>query len=401
MYDWTVKTCDPGTPAPTTPAPTGTPAPTTSSLESAAGCLSDLSAACEGLHAPDDLVHCLAGQLLACAEWQTNILDIQEKIARWLEQRKVELNSMIAGFKSQVDASVNNFLWQDKAKITATLESAVSSAVSPDLLQSLLEKALSENLAGNQALMKQVVTASLRNGISTDVLRAAIVAALAGTSSKSAEAVKQLVGFATGTGASVETQKKLLVALEAEAVSKTGDVLSTARAWQGVFNTRDEVVQGTIATLIAASTGSADEDSRIVAAAAFSPTAYKAVGLLLSGYVSQGPLRTALATARIDTRLINDMKNTVSGVYRGGLQPQFNGEKLMMPKGLGKGNAGKLGGLLDQANNIHHGVSGKVHDAKKNVETSTAKVDARNIAGSAAKNARTKAAAAARKAYSG
>ena len=186
----------------------------------------------------------------------------------------------------------------------------------------------------------------------------------------------------------------------AEAVSKTGDVLSTARAWQGLFNTRDEVVQGTIATLIAASTGAADEDSRSVAAAAFSPFAYNAAGLLLSGYVSQGPLRTALATARIDTRLINDMKKSVSDVYRGGLQPQFDGEKLMMPKGLGKGNAGKLDGLLHQVNNIHQGVSGKVHDAKQNVEKSTAKVDALNIAGSAAKNARLKAAAAARKAFS-
>ena len=216
IYGWTVNTaCDQGTPAQTTtPTPTGTPAPTTSSLASAAGCLSDLSAACEDLPLSDGLVNCISGQLLACAEWQTNILDIQEKIAHWLEQRKVELNSMMSGFKSQVGASVNNFLWQDKAKITATLESAVSSAASPDLLQTLLEKAVSENLAGNEALMKQVVTASLRHGISIDVLRAAIVAALAGTSSKSAEAVKQLVGFATGTGASVETQKKLLVALE-------------------------------------------------------------------------------------------------------------------------------------------------------------------------------------------
>ena len=29
IYNWTVDTCDQGTPAPTTPAPTGTPAPTT------------------------------------------------------------------------------------------------------------------------------------------------------------------------------------------------------------------------------------------------------------------------------------------------------------------------------------------------------------------------------------
>ena len=351
-------------------------------------------------------MRCLIGQLKlhanACQGLQTNIMDIQEKISGLLEQLNVDIKTSIAGFKSQVDASVNNFLLQDKAKIITTLESAASSAASPDLLQIMLEKTVSGNLAGNQALMELVVGASLRNGILIDELRTEIVAALAGSGSKSTEAVKKLVSFATGPGASLEAQKELLVALEAEAVSKNRDVLNTARVWQRVFNTRDEVVQGTIATLIGASTGAADVDSKSVAAAAFSRSAFKAGGLLLSGYVSQGPLRTVFATARSDTRNIDEMKKSVSDVYGGGLRMQFDGDQLM-PKGHSNlGNLRELNVLLGNVSDSKKSVRGKVRNAKKGVDESMATfVNARTIAGTAAQNARRKGAAAVGKAHSG
>ena len=262
------------------------------------------------------------------------------------------------------------------------------------MLRRVLEKTVSDNLAGNRDLIKELVTASLRNGISIGELRPEIVTALAGTGSKSAEAVRKLVGYATGSGASLGTQKGLLVALEAESVKKSRDVLSTARAWQSLFHTREDVVEGTIATLIGASTGAADEDSKIVAAAAFSPADFKAGGLLLSGYASEGPLRTALATAQIDTRIAADMKKSVADVY-GGEVPKLKDTKRYSM------NKGELAVLLDQVYDIQQGYSGKVRDARKNVGEAMAIVDgARNIAGTAAQHAGSTGAAAARKAFS-
>ena len=176
------------------------------------------------------------------------------------------------------------------------------------------------------------------------------------------------------------------------------------RVWQSGFNTRVEVVQGTIAMLIGASTGAGEEDSKTVAAAAaFSRDAFKAGGLLLSGYVSQWPLRAVIAAARSDTRIANEMKKTLSGVYGGGsgLRTPFDGGKLL-PKGRGsKGNAGGPNALLDNIDSILQALSGKVQIAKKNVKKSiTATVDARDSAEAAAQNARGKGSAAAGKARS-
>ena len=281
----------------------------------------------------------------------------------------------------------------------ATLESALSSATSSELLRSLLENTVSDNLAGNQDFIKKLVTASLRNGNSIGELRAEIVTALAGTVSKSAEAVRKLVGFATGSGASLGTQKDLLVALEAESVKKSSDVLSTARAWQSVFDTREDVVEGTIAALIGAATGAVDEDSRIVAAAAFSPAALKAGDLLLSGSASEGPLRTALATAQIDSRIATEMKKTAADVYGGELPKLKDAKRYSM-------NKGELAALLDNVYDIQQDLNslkdlnGKVRDAKKTVDEPmmAAVDDARKIAGSAATIARRGGAAAAQKA---
>ena len=322
------------------------------------------------------------------------------------QQRFADLRISIEDFKAQVDVSVNSFLLQDKEKITATLESATSSAASPELLRRLLEKTVSDNLAGNQGFMRHVVAASLRNGIPIDDLRFCVQRlwlpwlTLVQNQQKASrrrlapEAVKKIVNFATGTGmTSIEIQKELLVALMGvEAVSKNRNVLSTARVWQSVFNTRVEVVQGTIAALIGSETGAAEEDSASVAAATFSRDAFGAGGLLLSGYASQGPLSTLFATAQSDARIDVGLRTW--------LRTQFDGEKLL-PKGHSKGSAGGLNVLLDKVNNIHKGLSEQDRNAKKNVEKSTAAVQARNIAGAAAQKASQKGAAAARKAYSG
>ena len=413
--------------APTTPAPTTIPgsSPSLASLSSAVYTLApppttaNEADACESFSLQScsgevlqDPASCIVAELARNGGFvECSMLAIQDKIALVLEQQRADAGTSIAVFKSQVDVSVNNFLLQNKARITTTLESAASAAASPELLRELLEKTVSENLAGNHEFTRQMVIASFRNGVPAAELHAEIADALAGTGSKPAEAVKKLVGFATGTGASLDSQKELLVALEAEAVSKNRDILSTARAWQSGFNTRVEVVQGTIAMLIGASTGAGEEDSKTVAAAAFSRDAFKAGGLLLSGYVSQGPLRAVLiAAARSDTRIANEMKKTLSGVYGGGsaLRTQFNGRKLL-PKGRGsKGNAGgpnveTLKLLLDNINidSIYHGLSGKVQNAKKNVKNSAATVDARrDSAEAAAQNARGKGIAAAGKARS-
>ena len=417
----------PTTLAPTTPAPTTIPgsSPSLTSLSSAVYTLApppttaNEADACESFSLQScsgdvlqDPGSCIVDELARNGGFvECSMLAIQDKIALMLEQQRADAGTSIAVFKSQVDVSVNNFLLQDKARITTTLESAASAAASPELLRGLLEKTVSENLAGNHEFMRQMVIASFRNSVPAAELHAEIADALAGTGSKSAEAVKKLVGFATGTGASLDSQKELLVALEAEAVSKNRDILSTARAWQSGFNTRVEVVQGTIAMLIGASTGAGEEDSKTVAAAAFSRDAFKAGGLLLSGYVRQGPIRAVLiAAARSDTRIANEMKKTLSGVYGGGsaLRTQFNGRKLL-PKGRGsKGNAGgpnveTLKLLLDDINidSIYHGLSGKVQNAKKNVKNSAATVDARrDSAEAAAQNARGKGIAAAGKARS-
>ena len=319
--------------------------------------------------------------------FQGDIVSMSEKLMK-------DVQAKIADFKAQVDSAVNNFLLQDKAKITATLESAVSSAASPELLRKLMEKVVSDNLAGNQALMKELVTASLRNGNSIEELRSTMVAALAGTGSISADAVSQLVGFATGSGASLKTQKALLVALEAEAVKKNRDVLSTARAWQTVFGTREDVIEGTIATLIGASTGATGEDSKTVAAAAFSSAAYKAGGVLLSGYANPGPLRTAFLTAQSDARIATEMKGSLTDVYGGDVTKVKDRKRYSASKG-------ELAVLLDKVYSTQSGLSGKVRDARKNVFEAMATVDdARNIAGTAAQNARSDGAAAARKAFS-
>ena len=319
----------------------------------------------------------------------------QGNVASLSEELMKDVQAKIADFKAQVDSAVNNFLLQDKAKITATLESALSSAASPELLRKLLEKAVSDNLAGNQGLMEELVTASFRNGNSVEELRSTMVAALAGTGSISADAVRQLVGFATGPGASLTTQKELLVALEAEAVKKNRDVLSTARAWQTVFGTREDVIEGTIATLIGASTGATGEDSKTVAAAAFSSAALKAGGVLLSGYANPDPLRTAFLTAQSDARIAAEMKRSVTDIYGGDVTKVKDTKRF-------SANKGELAVLLDKVYSTQSGLSGKVRDARKNVFEAMATVDdARNIAGTAAQNARSEGAAAARKAFSG
>ena len=316
-----------------------------------------------------------------------------------LEQKKYDLKTSIAGFKTQVDVTVNSFLLDDKTRILATLESAASSAISTKLLRTLIEKTVSGNLAGNPRLLKQLVDESARNDHKFDKIRAEIVTALAGTPSKSAEAVKSLVGFAIRPGASVGAQKKLLVNVGAEAVSKNRDLLKTARLWQSVFNTGEDVVAGTIGTLIGAATGSDDRDAKTVAASAFSRDDSIAGGVLLSGYVGQGgALSTLLATARSDTWIARDIKKSLNGLYGGDLSLQFDGDKLK-PGGY---NTGKLEDLLNNVNNIQEGLSGKVDGARKSFDKSTATGKARNIARTAAQNAKRKAsAAAAGKAYSG
>ena len=316
-----------------------------------------------------------------------------------LEQNKIDLKTSIAGFKTQVDVTVNSFLLEDKTRILATLESASSSAIPPESLRTLIEKTVSDNVVGNQGLLKQLVTESMRNDHKFDQIRAEIVTALAGTPSQSGEAVKNLVGFAIGSDASVGAQKKLLVNLEAEAVIKNRDLLKTARSWQNAFNTEEDVVSGTIGTLIGAATGSDDGDAKTVAASAFSSDDSKAAGVFLSGFVGkEGALRTLVGTAQSsDALIVRDIKKSVKGLYGGDLSLQFDKDKLN-PSGY---NKGKLEDLLKNVNNIQEGLSGKLNDARKSFDKSTATGKARNIARTAAQNAKWKASAAAGKAYSG
>ena len=261
---------DTGTPSPTTPAPTAGHRllplprhrlhPTTS-----VGC-----GDCSGL----------TGQERADCQARLAACNAEEAV----ESARDDLWTNIDDLKVQVDeASVNNFLLHDKAKITATLESAASSAASQDLLRRLLEKTISANLAGNPGFLRLLVGTSLRNGYPMKEMRPVIVAALAGTTgSQSAEAVKKIVNFATDGTSIGSNQKELLVSLGVEAANKNRNVLSTARDWQSVFGTPPDVVEGTIAALIGSETGAAQEDSTSLAAAAFSPDAVRAGGLLLS-----------------------------------------------------------------------------------------------------------------------
>ena len=351
---------------------------------------------CDALPHPAKL-YCLLEHILGCLRGETPTAETVEKIAMQLEQNKIDLKTSISGFKTQVDVTVNSFLLEDKTRILATLESAASSAISPKLLRTLIEKTVSANLAGNPRLLKQLVAESARNDHPLNEIRAEIVTALAGTPSESGEAVKNLVGFAIRPGASVGAQKKLLVNLGSEAVRKNRDLLKTARLWQSVFNTGEDVVAGTIGTLIGAATGSGDRDAKTVAASAFSNDPFIAGGVLLSGYVGQGgALRTLVGTTQSDTWIARDIKKSVNGLYGGDLSLQFYGDK---PKP--SGYTGKLDDLLKNVNNIQEGLSGKVDGARKSFDKSTATGKARNIARTAAQNAKWKASAAAGKAYSG
>ena len=246
--------------------------------------------------------------------------EAQEKSMYSLEGLKNDFQADFAAtIKDRVDAAVTTLLTQDKESIRATLDAALFSAESAQLINDLTEKLLIGNLVGNRALIGAVVIESSKNGHPLHKIRDALVSALAGNRNESRNAVSQLIQFAIGPAASMETRKEFYIALQTEAVAKSGtNLMDIARHLQQISKTPEVFVERKIGNIISASVGARDEAAYAVAVAAYSPNSIPAVGLVYSFPANSLPLQALLAIARkSNTKIAIEIENTMTNVING------------------------------------------------------------------------------------
>ena len=295
------------TPEPTAPAPTGGPTPdgsyqqpcdTDSAKFFIDAALSDSGTSTEELA---DSIGC-------------TLAELKQQISEYVENTKGDISDSVAGFKSEMDKTINHFLAEDRARVETVVQAAASSATSASQLRIMAEVLINTQLAQNTNMMNVLIERAVRNDFSIEEVRADMVAALADTDGKS-KAVQRLASYATGRDYTIADEMGSFIALQAAALRQSGEVLETVNSLTRAFGTSSSLVESTMATVFAASTGAKEESAMELIEAVASHDLGPAAFVLLTGLNDQkanSPLLAVLAAARENEGEFVKMKDAIT-----------------------------------------------------------------------------------------
>ena len=314
------------TPEPTAPAPTGGPTPEPTAPAPTGGPTPDGTFQQPPTCDTDSAIYfidiTLSGSDISTQDLASSIgctlAELKQRIAEYVDSTNSGLADSVAGFKSEMDKSINNFLAEDKARVETMVQAAASSATSPAQLRMMAEVVIGSQLAANAEMMSVIIDRAVQNGFAVPDIRKEMVAVLANTAGKS-EAIQRLAGYAAGPGNTLADEKSSFIDLQAAAIRQSENVIETVNSLTTAFGTSPNIVGSTMATIVAASTGADEASAMDVIDAVVSSGAGRAAGILLTGLNDPGstkgsttPLITVLATARVNEIEFSNMKTAMA-----------------------------------------------------------------------------------------
>ena len=348
------------TPEPTAPAPTGGPTPEPTAPAPTGGPTPDGTYQQPPTCDTDSAIYfidiILSGSDTSTQNLASSIgctlAELKQRIAEYVDSTNSELAKNIASFKSEMDKSIDNFLSEDIARVRTLLQAATSSATSAGQMRMMTEVVVGTQLNANSELIAKITERAVHNGIAIVDIRKDMVEVLTGAAGK-AEAVQRLAGYAAGAGGTLADEKMAFIDLQAAAIRQSKNAIETVNSLTTAFGTSQNMVGHTIATILAASTGTEEGSAIDVIEAVASSGAGHAAAILLTGLngpvTGSSALDTVLATARINEYDYSKMKNAMDDFIRGNVLDAKVEEKIAVNLHQLESNVHDLGETLKGA----------------------------------------------------